>query len=157
MFAGTISNKIPVNIVSVVIDKLKSNLSQENYLTTCISQLYKAFDEFLKSQEDIGLIFFDRANEKHINTHVRKLLGTGSSGQDIPGIKINRIIEDPIFRISSDSMFIQAADVISYTLREQEFPNGSRKKFNANRIFTDVLQKNCIKSGLTDKDGVIRL
>jgi hypothetical protein len=39
-------------------------------------------------------------------------LGTGSDLDAVPGIKVNHVIEDPIFRVSADSIFIQAADVL---------------------------------------------
>jgi hypothetical protein len=156
-YARVIGQNPAFSIISIVLNKLISDVRPEFYLTACIDQLYKAFDEFLKSQKDIGLIFFDRANERYINTHVRKLLGTGSSGQIFPEINISRIIEDPIFRVSSDSMFIQAADVISYTLREQEFSNGARRKHHANEIFRKKLEMKNIISSFSDEKGVIRI
>ena len=101
-------------------------------------------------------MLFDRANEKHVNTHVRKLLGTGASGESIPGIRIGWVIEDPIFRISSDSMFIQSADVIAYTLKEKEFPQASRQKHQAHKIFARKLDAICYRSKIADADGIIR-
>jgi len=102
-------------------------------------------------------VFFDRANEHHINTHVRKLLGTGAGGENIPGIRIGWVIEDPIFRVSADSIFVQSADVIVYTLREKEFPQGSRKKLQAHKIFDRKLSNIIYKSNIADEDGIIRI
>lgn len=144
------------SIISVIIDKRKSGIEAANYLTTVVTKLYQAFDEFLKNEKRHGLLFFDRANEKHINTHVRKLLGTGASGETIPDVRIGWVIEDPIFRVSSDSIFVQSADVIAYTLKEKDFPQTSRKKFQADRIFGRKLEKICFKSQLADDDGIIR-
>ena len=122
-----------------------------------MTKLYQAFDEYLKSNEQNGIVLFDRANEKNINTHVRKLMGTGSSGQTIAGIKIGWVIEDPFFRVSHDSMFIQGADVIAFTSKEKEFSQASRKKFNADRIFTRKLNSICFRSKVTGEDGLIRI
>ena len=99
-------------------------------------------------------MLFDRANIKTTHTHVRKLMGTGSVEDFTPGIKINQVIEDPIFRVSADSIFIQAADVIAYTLKEKEFPQTSRKKYNADRIFTNKLKKVCYCSSIVN-EGII--
>ncbi len=154
-YADVIGQNGAINILSVVIDKTKTSLDSSNYLTSSITALYQAFDEFLKEKKSHGLILFDRANEKVINTHVRKLLGTGASGDNIPGVRIGWIIEDPIFKVSSDSMFIQSADVVAYTLKEMSFPQGARKKFNADRIFKNKLLVRCYKSTISNDDGII--
>lgn len=156
-YAALIGNQASFSVVTVVIDKVKSKLMQADYLTAAITKLYQAFDEFLKIEKESGLLFFDRANEKHINTHVRKLLGTGASGETILHANIDRIIEDPIFRVSSDSMFIQSADVVAYTLKEMIFPQASRKKYQADMIFKRKLQNALFKSKIAEMDGVIRI
>lgn len=156
-YAEVIGQNGAFSIIAVVIDKHKSALNPDQYATEAVTKLYQAYEEFLKKEKENGLLFFDRANEKNITTHVRKLLGTGATGQEIPNVRIGRIIEDPIFRISSDSMFIQSADVIAYTLKEKEFPQGSRKKYHANEIFRKKLQAISFKFGLTDEAGIIRL
>lgn len=156
-YAETIGQNTAFTLVTVVIDKMKSKLKPDEYLTTAITKLYQAFDEFLKAKETNGILFFDRANERYINTHVRKLLGTGASGETVPDVRIGWVIEDPIFRISTDSMFIQSADVAAYTLKEKEFPQASRKKHNADRIFHRMLNPVCFKSKIADDDGIIRI
>lgn len=155
-YAETLGQNTSFSLITVVIDKTKTSLDPKAYLTTAITKLYQAFDEFLKAKETNGILFFDRANENHITTHVRKLLGTGASGESIPDVRIGWVIEDPIFRISSDSMFIQSADVVAYTLKEKEFPQTSRKKYNADRIFQKKLSPVCFKSKIADDDGIIR-
>lgn len=155
-YAETIGQNAAFTLITVVIDKTKSDLKPADYLTAAVTKLYQAFDEFLKGNNSNGILFFDRANERHINTHVRKLLGTGASGETIPGVRIGWVIEDPIFRISSDSMFIQSADVAAYTLKEKEFPQPARKKYNADRIFQKKLNPLCFKSKIADDDGIIR-
>ncbi len=156
-FAETIGRHKTFSIITIVIDKTKSALNPAEYLTTVITKLYQAFDQFLKIEKQNGIVLFDRANEKVIHTHVRKLLGTGSSGVTIPGIRIGWVIEDPIFRVSADSIFIQAADVIAYTLKEQEFPQGSRRKFQADKIFNKKLKDSCFLSQIAEVDGIIRI
>lgn len=156
-FAETIGQHKPFSVIGIVLDKEKSKLIPEEYITSAITTLYQSFDYFLKNENQNGILLFDRANEKTIHTHVRKLLGTGSSGITIPGIRIGWVIEDPIFRISSDSIFIQAADVIAFTLKEQEFPHGSRRKFQANKIFSRKLSGSLFRSQNANDDGIIRI
>lgn len=54
-------------------------------------------------------------------------------------------------------MFIQSADAIAYTIKEKEFPQAARKKFNADLIFKRKLLNNCYKSHVSDDDGIIRV
>lgn len=117
------------------------------YLSASVTKLYQAFDELLKINEENGIVFFDRANEKHVTTHVRRLVGTGASGESIPGTRIAWVLEDPIFSVSSDSIFVQSADVIAYTLKEKEFPQASRQKHQAHKIF----QRNWVLSAFDQK------
>lgn len=153
-FASTIGGYGPFSIITVVIDKTVSKMQPSNYLHECMKQMYLAFDEFLKEKEANGMLFFDRASERSVTTFARKLMNIGND--TIPGVRIGWIIEDPIFRISSDSIFIQAADVIAYCLKEKEFPKASRKKFNADKIF-GKLNSRCFKSRLADEDSIIRI
>jgi hypothetical protein len=92
-----------------------------------------------------------------LRTSIRDVLDTGSSGITTPGTRMGFVIEDPIFRVSRDSMFIHAADVVAFTLKEKEFAQGSRKKFNADRIFARKLGEICVKSAIADQEGIIRL
>jgi hypothetical protein len=155
-FAETIGQNSAFMIITVVIDKKKTTLRPDEYLTASITKLYQAFDEYLKANVSNGILFFDRANEKNVNTHVRKLLGTGASGETVRDVRIGWVIEDPIFRISTDSMFIQSADVVAYTLKEKEFPQTSRKKHQSHKIFSRKLLKICFHSKISDDDGIIR-
>jgi len=126
-------------------------------VTEIITKLYQAFNHFLKDKGEQGLVFFDRANEKKISGHVRKLLGTGASGQFINCERIDFIVEDPIYIMFSDSIFIQSADAVAYTIKEKEFPKPARKKFDADLIFKRKLLKNCYVSHVSDADGIIRI
>jgi hypothetical protein len=156
-FADRVGNQISCSIIGVVLDKTISDLDPKDYFTSAITNLYLAYDEFLKEQRSYGVVLFDRANEKVATTHVRKLMGTGATGQTVPGVRIGWVIEDPFYRNSSDSFFIQATDMIAYTLKEQEFPIAARKKHNADRIFENVLAKSCYKSSNTGDDRLVRI
>jgi Protein of unknown function (DUF3800) len=155
-FAEVTGQNGALSLFVVSIDKQNSTLTPEEYLTSAITKLYQAFDEFLKINATNGILLFDRANERHINTHVRKLLGTGASGETVQGVRIGWVIEDPIFRVSTDSMFIQATDVVAYTFKEKEFPQASRQKHQAHKIFNRKLLNSCFKSRVADEDGIIR-
>jgi hypothetical protein len=155
-FAEVIGQQKAFQNITVVIDKTSTQLLPSQYLTAAIDAMYLAFDEFLKSKQENGLVFLDRANEKLINTHVRTILGTGVS-QAAPAIRIGWIIEDPIFKNSSDSFFVQASDLCAYTAKEFCFPLTARKKFQADRIFSRKIGSSIFKSLKANKNGIIEL
>jgi hypothetical protein len=156
-YAEVIGQNKAFNIFLVSIDKRNSELIATEYLTTGITMLYQAFDEFLRKEQTNGMILFDRSNEHQINTHVRRLLGTGAGGEIVDGVRIREVIEDPIFRMSADSMFIQSTDVIAYSYKEKGFPQASRQKHQAHKIFDRKLSGICFKSKVADDDGIIRI
>lgn len=56
---------------------------------------------------------------------------------------------------------MKAYEIVNFLLNKQyalrkEFPQGSRKKFNADLIFNRKLLDNCYKSPISDTDGIIR-
>jgi hypothetical protein len=155
-FAALIG-KNDFRVIAIVIDKKNSKLNPSEYHTTTVTKLYQAFDDLLKADKVNGIVLFDRTNEKTTTTHVRKLLSTGSSGVTIPNIRIAKIIEDPFFQVSSESLFIQAADVIAYTLKEKEFPQAARRKYQAHKIFDRKLIGLCYQSPVSGEDGIIRV
>jgi hypothetical protein len=156
-YGYTIGRLAQFQIIAVVLNKQKSKLEPSNYMTEMITKLYQAYDHFLSSKKEHGIVLFDRANEKKISTHVRKLLGTGVSDQSSGVEPVNWVLEDPFYKVSKDSMFIQSADVTAYTLKEQEFPQQSRKKFDADLIFRRKLSGNCYVSEVSGADGIIRV
>jgi hypothetical protein len=155
-FAQTIGNYGNFHLIAIVIDKKQTKLKPEDYHTTALTKLYQHFDFFLKNSKQFGIVFLDRTNERKLATHVRTLLQTGNthSKTDMP---LHWILEDPIFKNSADSIFIQAADVVAYSLKEQEFPRASKKKFLADRIFGKQLEKRFFANKSIGKNGIIRL
>lgn len=156
-FAELIGERTDCKLIVILIDKATSKVTQEHYLTTAITSLYEAFDAFLKEAGAQGMVFFDRTNEKPVTAHARKLTGTGVTGKDECSNIIKFMIEEPVYLVSSASYFIQAADTVAYTFKEQEFPNASRKKYNADRIFKNMLSRCCWAPPGAGKDGIIRL
>lgn len=156
-FCFTIGTETKCTILAVVLDKRASSLSPAEYTKEIVTRLYQAFNHFLSKKKEHGLVFFDRANEKKISTHVRKLLSNGVDDQHNQVEKLKWILEDPVYKNSADSMFIQSADVVAYTIKEKEFPQAARKKFNADLIFKRRLLANCYKSHISEDDGIIRV
>lgn len=78
------------------------------------------------------------------------------TGQDFKNIPIDRIIEDPFFKESDKSYFIQMADWCAYALLQRERPIPSRKKYGLHKAF-DLLAPICVlAANPADPLGIIR-
>jgi len=80
-------------------------------------------------------------------------LDTGEVQRNIP---IDRIIEDPFFKPSDQSYFIQCVDFCAYALLRRERPIPSKTKYGLDQAFS--LLSNCLVKEATrrDPDGIIR-
>jgi hypothetical protein len=77
----------------------------------------------------------------------------GNSWRNIP---LERILEDPFFKDSSRSYFIQAADFVAYALLRQEHQLPSRNKYGIQEAFN--LLESALFTGASRRDprGIIR-
>ncbi len=69
---------------------------------------------------------------------------------------IERIVEDPFFKDSEQSYFIQLVDFIAYALLRRERPIPSKSKYDAHLFFdqlTDILVREASRN---DPEGIIR-
>lgn len=67
------------------------------------------------------------------------------------------MIEDPNFRDSADSYFIQVADLAAFLLSQSLDPNSYMRKKGGKNYFTRLGPVLCTAASRTDPDGVVRL
>lgn len=78
---------------------------------------------------------------------------TGGSTKNIP---LDRIIEDPIFRVSASSYFVQAVDFSAYALLRREHPLPSKNKYGLDKSFNRLTTICVTEANSRDIHGVIR-
>jgi len=80
---------------------------------------------------------------------------SGSSNQNIPTV---RIIEDPVFKQSHRSYFLQLADFIAFALLKREVdPTPTIEKYKINKMFDEVLAVKCFRhASPRDPLGIVR-
>lgn len=78
---------------------------------------------------------------------------TGQSWKNIP---LDRIIEDPFFKDSARSYFIQLADFIAYALLRQESPLPSKSRYGLDRAFDELEPILAREATRKDPRGIIR-
>jgi hypothetical protein len=114
-----------------------------------------------------AVVLADEGREHEITKAVRKMhrfnpipsmLGAWSSGKYTKSITIDRIIEDPVFKQSDRSYFIQLADCVAFALLKREVPPTPRVlKYGINEMFDEVLSSVCFKPASPgDPLGIVR-
>jgi len=97
------------------------------------------------------------ARRMHIYNPIPSRYGTWKdTGETRKNIPIDRIIEDPFFKKSSQSYIIQLADFCAYALLRRENPIPSKTKYGLDQAFkllSDILVR---EANTRDPEGIIR-
>lgn len=80
--------------------------------------------------------------------------GQGELTKNIP---IDRIIEDPVFKRSDQSYFLQMADFAAYALLRRERPLASKTKYGLDKAFGLLSGILVREASPRDPDGIIRV
>jgi hypothetical protein len=113
-----------------------------------------------------GLLISDEGNELVYTRLVRRMRvynpipsqfgawsETGAASRNIP---IERIVEDPVFKRSEQSYFIQAVDFCAYALLRRERPTEYARRYGVATAF-DALSPILVREARPrDADGIIR-
>jgi hypothetical protein len=131
------------------------------------SNLQKAATDRINAYKPRAIIIADEGNERSITKTFRKMnvfnpvpsqLGMWSGGQRAKNIPLERMIEDPFFRRSDQSYFIQLADCVAYALLKREAPpTPNAKKYGLDKMFEQHLGSVCFKpASPKDSLGIVR-
>jgi hypothetical protein len=127
----------------------------------------KEIDLRLNHYASRGMIFADEGKEISITKTFRKMnvfnpipskLGGWSSGESTKNIPIQRVLEDPIFKRSDQSYFVQLADCVAYSLLKKEVPQTPHvAKYGLHLLFDKVISRVCFRNASpSDPNGIVR-
>lgn len=123
--------------------------------------------ERLNSYRARSMIIADEGRELDIRRAFRKMsvfnpipskFGAWDTGQITRNITTDRLIEDPIFKHSDQSYFIQLADCIAFSLLKRETTIRPKiKKYGINEMFDQTIAGICYKKASPrDPLGIVR-
>lgn len=87
---------------------------------------------------------------------IPSMYGRWAGGRKSQNLPLDRILEDPFFKDSSKSYFIQAADFIAYALLRQEHPTSRIEKYGLQTVFDELEPVLFTKANRRDPRGIIR-
>lgn len=114
-----------------------------------------------------AIIIADEGRETEITKIMRKMsvfnpvpsrFGAWSGGASAQNIPVAHIIEDPIFKKSHQSYFVQLADCVAYALLKRETdPTPNVKRYGVDKMFEQRLSGVCYKKASPrDPLGIVR-
>lgn len=130
-------------------------------------RLLNRINRFLQSEQAYGTLVCDAGNEIEQTRILRRLRaynpipshygGWGPTQASHRNLPIDRIIEDPSFRRSHESHFVQLVDFSAHALLQRERPIPSKMKYGLHKAF-DRLQPILVQEASSgDPDGIIRI
>jgi hypothetical protein len=115
--------------------------------------------------DNYALLLWDEGKEAEHRKLTRRMrvrnpipskYGEWPQGTFTKNIVLDRIIEDPLFKDSAHSYFIQLVDFCAYALLRRENPVASKSRYGIDQAFAR-LQPVCFKNAnRSDPDGVVR-
>lgn len=128
-------------------------------------RLINRLNRTMEAWNSEAILIFDEGEEVRFRKRIRKMkvfnpipsqTGTWRNGLPYQNIPILRIIEDPMFKQSHESTFIQLVDFCAYALLRQECPLPSKTVLGIDQAFA-LLEPICFKrAARTDPMGIIR-
>jgi hypothetical protein len=159
-----------LNVINVIVNKANKN-PQYDVFGKSWAALLQRFENTISHRnfsgpanaDDRGMILPDHTDDKKLTTLLRKMRvfnpipNQPRHGPGYRNMAIGKIIEDPNFRESQHSYFIQACDAIAYFLYQQESPNRYIRSKSGNNYFKLLDPILCKKASPNDPQGVVRI
>jgi len=157
-----------LSLICVVVDKANKPATYDVF-DAAWKALIQRFENTLahrnfpgpRNPDDMGMLFPDRSDEKKLNALLRRMRAFNpvpsqpSSGYR--NLQIRTIIEDPNYRDSSHSYFIQSVDVTAFLLYQHLAPSACIKKKSGQNYFGRLAPIVCKHASPKDPLHIVRL
>ncbi len=170
-FADFLSQLQDLNVINVVIDKKEKPPDYEVF-EMAWKTLIQRFENTItrrnfpgpKKATETGLIVCDHTEDKKLTHLVRRLRRfnpvphqTETFGDGYRNLPLTSLVEDPNFRDSRDSYFVQAADTAAFLLYQHLTPSSYIRKKAGHNYFFRLSPILCRHASSTDPYGIVFL
>lgn len=170
MLARELSSMPNINVINVVVDK-QSKPPEYDCFSRAWQALIQRFENTMRyhnfpgprNADDRGLILPDRTDDKKLVQLLRRMRyfnpvpNQTAFGMGSRNLQIKLVVEDPAFRDSTHSYFVQACDTLAYLLKQRLDPSSFMRKKGGNHYFNLLSPILCKAASTKDPDGIVRL
>lgn len=96
------------------------------------------------------------ARKMAVHNYIPSKYGRWPDGSYSKNLPTNHILEDPIFKKSSKSYFVQLADFCAYAILQKERPHPARKRYGLHLAWRLIRPRFVLMAHRKDPDGIIR-
>ncbi|MCH8967746.1 MAG: DUF3800 domain-containing protein [Planctomycetes bacterium] len=169
-FANELASMGDLNLINIVIDK-QGKTTDCDVFEIAWRALIQRFENTLSHRnfsgpanpDDRGVLLPDHTDDKRLVQLLRRMRhfnpvpNQPQHGMGYRNLTLTKIIEDPNFRDSRHSYFIQAADLAAYLLYQFVAPNAYIRKRGAKNYLTRLEPILCKVASTNDPYGIVRL
>lgn len=169
-YANELATMTDANLINVVVDKQRKPLDYPVF-ETAWTALLQRFENTLSRRnfagpanaDERGIVLPDHTDDKKLSDLLRKMRrynpipNQAAYGPGYRNLRMASIIEDPMFRDSAHSYFIQTADLAAFLLYQHLDPNTYMRKKGARNYFHRLDPILCRVASPRDPHGIVRL
>ncbi len=166
-FAHSLANMNDLNLINVVIDK-QGKPADYDVFEMAWKTLIQRFENTIRfhnfpgpaNADERGMIICDHTDDKKLMTltrQMRRFNPVPYQGGGYRNLPLLYIIEDPSFRDSMHSYFIQAVDLAAFLLYQSRAPSAYMRKKSGQNYFQTLRPILCHHVAPRDPDGIVRL
>jgi Protein of unknown function (DUF3800) len=170
LFADKLSRMLELNFISVVVDK-QGKTPPYDVFENAWRALIQRFENTItwgnfpgpNNTDERGMLICDDTDNKKLTALLRRMRVYNpvphqqQFGSGYRNLALQYLIEDPVFRDSRLSYFIQAADIGAFLLYQYNCPSSFMRKKGARNYFRRLGPVLCRHAAPGDPDGVVRL
>ncbi len=169
-FAGLLGSLPDVSLINVLVDKASKPLGYDVF-EMAWKALLQRFENTMSRRnftgpanpDERGMVFSDYTDTKKLTALIRKMRhwnpipNQPGYGIGYRNVAVQHIIEDPSFRDSGHSYFVQAADTAAYLVYESLAPSAYMRKQGGNTYYRRIAPIFCRVASPSDPMGFVRL
>lgn len=166
--ADELATMADLNVITVAVDK-QGKPADYDVFANAWRSLIQRFENTVgrrnfagpANPDERGAIYADHTDDKKLVRLLRRMRSynpvpnRGAAGYR--NLRLQVMVEDPSFRDSADSQYVQACDLIAYLLQQQLSPNGYMRKRGGANYFARLDPILCRAASRSDPQGVVRL
>ncbi|HQE92325.1 MAG TPA: DUF3800 domain-containing protein [Anaerolineae bacterium] len=167
-FADELSTMPYLNVINIVVDKQEKPVNYDVF-DMAWRVLIQRFENTIAhhnfrgpmNSDEKGMIFPDNTDNKKLSQLLRKMRrynpvnNQPAYGSGYRNLRINTVLEDPNFRDSATSYFIQGVDLIAFLLYQKLDPSSYMRKKAGHNYFDRLDPILCKVASSCDPQGVL--